>query len=313
MNGCWIRGQGRGGGDDAFGTLPIFQAQWLQVDITSNTYLTPASTSSVSQHQQHPHQAGGGGDGVLAQHRAEIAHYLQPAAAVAAAEASGSRRDDEEEAQLRASLQALRDTLLTGLKGRRETLKAAQWYQAWHNKNKPSSLSAGMHPPPEQVAAPADGSGGLVEDVAGLSGEQRRHAASLLAAIDASLLSLRFDGLERHAGFPFHFATLVPGSGPLPAAEWMHAVLKYGQYKQKLAQLTEEAQLLKAYSSYTVFAHTLLHTLFRVWVQQTVAEAKPYLALPSKAETEEFMKSMAKGGEASSGRQASSRGNLFDH
>ena len=170
----------------------------------------------------------------------------------------------------------------------------AEWYQSWHNKNKQAgqASSSNRQAPLAKTAEP-EGSSSSDGVMAELSDDQRRQAAALLAAIDASLLSPRFDVLGRHAGFPFHFATLVPGTGSLPAAEWMHAMLKYGQYQHKLAQLTEEAKLLKAYSSYTVFSHTLLYTLFRTWVQQTTSEAKPYLALPTKAEAELFMQKVA--------------------
>ena len=138
----------------------------------------------------------------------------------------------------------------------------------------------------------------------------------MLSAIDAALLGLRFDALGRHSGLGFHFATYSPGSAygaKVPAAEWMHMVLKYGQYRQKLAELSEEAKLLKAYSSYSVFAHTLLYTLFRTWVQQAVSGAKPYLALPTAAEAEAFIKSVAVGQQQQGGmgQKGLGKGPLF--
>ena len=146
-----------------------------------------------------------------------------------------------------------------------------------------------------------------------MSDDQRQHAVALLSAIDAALLGLRFESLGRHSGLGFHFATYSPSStygAKVPAAEWMHAVLKYGQYRQKLAELSEEAKLLKAYSNYSVFAHTLLYTLFRTWVQQAVSGAKPYLALPTAAEAEEFIKSVA-GQQGGVGQKGPGTGPLF--
>jgi hypothetical protein len=69
--------------------------------------------------------------------------------------------------------------------------------------------------------------------------------------------------------------------------------------------------VLQAYSSYTVFAHTLLYTLFKVWAMQTVHEIKPYLALPSAAESEEFMKRVKGSSSPSSSDAAGSRQPLF--
>ena len=202
---------------------------------------------------------------------------------------------------------------MDGLKGRRQALKAAEWYQAWHSKHKGEALAS----PPAAATGPAlvgySSSSSADADAADggdpLSDDRRRHAAALLSAIDAALLGLRFESLGGHRSLGFHFATFSPSASgaKVPAAEWMHAVLKYGQYQQKLAELSEEAKLLKAYSSYSVFAHTLLYTLFRTWVQQTVSGAKPYLALPTKDEAEAFIKSISEEG----GSQRSAKGPLF--
>lgn len=158
---------------------------------------------------------------MLAKHREEISQYLKPAKAVAAAESSALRASADD-ADLRSSLQVLRNSLNTYLKSRREALKVAEWYQSWHGKNKhlQQAQSVGRPVPPAEVADdPAEGHEEILD-------ESRQRAAALLAAIDASLLGLRFDVLGRHDGFPFHFATMIPGSGPVPAAVWMHAVLK---------------------------------------------------------------------------------------
>lgn len=79
---------------------------------------------------------------------------------------------------------------------------------------------------------------------------------------------------------------------------------RYGQYQHKLVELAEEAKLLKAYSSYSVFSHTLLYTLFRTWVQQTTSEMKPYLALPTQAEAELFMAELKKKSPPAGGKSA---------
>ena len=198
-----------------------------QVDITSNTYLAAVAGGGASRRS-------GGGSSLLAKHRAEMAEYMRPAVAVAAAE-SVALRGASEAAELRASLQTLRDSLLTSLESRREALKVADWYQAWHVKSKKAAAepsSGGRSDPSvvEVAAAPAAPSPpSSREGEAGRGAEEddgRRRVAALLAAIDAAMLGLRLDVLGRHAGFPFHFATKVPGAGAVPAAEWMHAVLK---------------------------------------------------------------------------------------
>ena len=195
------------------------------MDIINNTYLTSTAGDATRQ------RLGSSTEGVLAKHRADIAQYLRPAAAVAAAESSAVQERAESD-ELRASLQTLRGSLVASLKSRREALKVAEWYQAWHQRAKSAGLaaSAGQRDPSDvEVAALADATG-TPSDISVAAGEledeNRRQAALLLAAIDASLLGLRLDVLGRHAGFPYHFATMVPGTGPLPAAKWMHAVLK---------------------------------------------------------------------------------------
>lgn len=77
--------------------------------------------------------------------------------------------------------------------------------------------------------------------------------------------------------------------------------------------------MLKAYSSYTTFSHTLLYTLFRTWVQQITSEVKPYLALPTQAEAQAFMAEVKKkpGGKGASsmkdlGGASEMRQNLFN-
>ena len=198
------------------------------MDIINNTYLTSAAGDATQR------RLGTSTGGVLAKHRADIAKYMRPAAAVAAAE-SASLQERAEADELRASLQTLRGSLVTSLKSRREALKVAEWYQAWHQKTKsagiaaslgwrdPSDVESAVSPLADATGPPSKG----VDVAAGdLEDENRRQVASLLAAIDASLLGLRLDVLGRHAGFPYHFATMVPGTGPMPAVEWMHAVLK---------------------------------------------------------------------------------------
>ena len=70
-----------------------------QVDLISNTYLSPAAIGP-----QRDLNPGGVGGGLLAQHRSDIAQYLQPGAVVAAAESS-DHKDWEEERRIHASLQ----------------------------------------------------------------------------------------------------------------------------------------------------------------------------------------------------------------
>ena len=125
---------------------------------------------------------------------------------------------------------------MEGLRERRHTLKAAEWYQAWHSKHKAEGLSL--------LSTGTEEEGG--ED-GPLSDDGRQHAAALLSAIDAALLGLRFDSMGKHENLAFHFATYAASSSAdnssgakIPAAQWMHAVLKYGQY-QKVGGELEEA------------------------------------------------------------------------
>mmetsp|Transcript_24202 Transcript_24202/g.52890 ORF Transcript_24202/g.52890 Transcript_24202/m.52890 type:complete len:490 (+) Transcript_24202:84-1553(+) len=243
-----------------------FTGVQLQVTVHSCNYLLPsAPPASLEQ-------------GVLAKHRKAISRHIRPSTIASTAE----QRDKD----LRSALDKLRGTVYSGLEARRAAIKYSRSYQDWHYKNRSKPHN---HLSPEDAAAHnREGSAPLQ-----LQDEGRRHAAAFLAAADAALLSLRFDVLERHNNFPYHIATFVPGTGSVPAAEWMQLVLKYAQYEQQMSRMAQEQQILQAYSSYSVFAHTLLYTLFKIWVQQTVSEMKPYLALPPAEESERFMKEVA--------------------
>lgn len=74
-----------------------------------------------------------------------------------------------------------------------------------------------------------------------------------------------------------------------PAAEWMHAVLAAGKFMASLQSPSQEQELLSAYATHSFFSHALLYSLFRSWVQQTAAEMRPHLALPSPQELARFM------------------------
>lgn len=284
-----------------------FTGVQLEVAVTGTTYLVPPATAA-----RDPAAASGGasGTGVLAQHRADIARYLGPGSALAAAAAAAG--EGAQQGELAATLGQLRGAVLDSLEARREALKSQDWYQAWHHANKPAALRTPSLPPGRGGAADAASSPSVVSgSPLDLSDPAARNAAALLSALDTAMLSLRFDALERHSNFQYHFATAVPGSTPLPAAQWMHAVLKYGQYKQRLLAASQEAQLLLAYTGYTVFAHTLLHTLLKVWTQAVVSEAKPYLALPGTQEVAALSQKQQQQAGAGANRGASGRASLF--
>jgi hypothetical protein len=77
----------------------------------------------------------------------------------------------------------------------------------------------------------------------------------------------------------------------LPAAEWMQAVIRAGQFSQQLETAAQERELTAAYTSFALFAHAMLYTLFKMYVQTVAGEAKPHLALPSQEEVARMLKS----------------------
>eukprot|EP00955_Chlamydomonas_euryale_P099113 365195-Chlamydomonas_euryale.AAC.20 len=294
----------------------------MVVHITSSTYLTPpqqlrptaavegadtsAGADAVTGEGWH---GGGEGGGALAAHRASIARYLQPARALAAAESrarGGATAGDNApaDAELRAALSALRGGIATGLRARREALRGEHWFQEWHAARRPAALST---PAPTDPAHAARAGGQPLRTAA------LRDASALLSSLDAALLSVRFDALEAARHFPAHIATAAPGAplgsaggrstDELSVAEWAHRVLKYAQYQARVTESSQHATLLRAYSSYTVFSHTLLYTLLKLWVQATVGSLKPHLALPSADEAREFMGRVKSRGSGSSGQR----------
>lgn len=64
----------------------------------------------------------------------------------------------------------------------------------------------------------------------------------------------------------------------------MQAVMRAGQISQQLEAAAQERELAAVYTSFSLFAHAMLYTLFRMYVQTVAGEAKPHLALPSQDE-----------------------------
>lgn len=263
----------------------------LEVAVSSHAYVLPSQA----------HSGSSGSAPVLSQH-------LRGLAAAAGGLAPPLPAPSDE---LSAQLRTLRDVMQGSVQG----------------PGGSSSSSAAGLPPREQqllsamerlrleLAAAATSSGGV--GGGGPEDAQLRQQRAFVAAVDAALLGLDMDVLRRHQLFNLvTFATCAPGSTQVPAAHWMHAVLKSGQFAAALHAACHGSSLASHYSQYSLFSHTLLHALFRLWIQPSQqhgsparsagpvsvgrlsdaggssrAEAgrQPAAAVPSRRQTERFM------------------------
>jgi hypothetical protein len=77
----------------------------------------------------------------------------------------------------------------------------------------------------------------------------------------------------------------------------MSAVLRAGQFSRDMEARAQEHELMALYTQYSLFSHSLLYTLYKMWLTSNKEEAGRYLAMPPDAETvEQFMSSTANRG-----------------
>ncbi|WIA20691.1 hypothetical protein OEZ85_005062 [Tetradesmus obliquus] len=88
-------------------------------------------------------------------------------------------------------------------------------------------------------------------------GQQQQQQLALAAAIDKAMLQLKLDVLDRHKLFPYLMAFYQPGQQQLPAAEWMHAMLKHGKVRQAEVASSQAAAGLAAYQQLGQANHAL--------------------------------------------------------
>nr|8A22_Bj Chain Bj, uS10m [Polytomella magna]8APN_Bj Chain Bj, uS10m [Polytomella magna]8APO_Bj Chain Bj, uS10m [Polytomella magna] len=200
--------------------------------------------------------------------------------------------------EMQTALAALRNVMHQGLEERRRALGMNSGYDAWLRQQQrvgsatvtklfPASGLASSSSLLDEAATPADLSTLLLKSqIDSAAAVRDRKVAAFLAAVDAVFLNLRFDALEGHARFPFHFATAVPGQMKVPVAMWMQAVSKMAEYQRQVSEASQAADLLKAYTSYSAFSQALLYKLMQLWFETASSDAKEYLALPSWEEYE---------------------------
>lgn len=73
----------------------------------------------------------------------------------------------------------------------------------------------------------------------------------------------------------------------VPAAQWMSAVFRAGQFARDMEARSQEKELMSLYTQYTLFAHSLLYVLYKMWLSSSQEEAAQYLAMPPDAEVVE--------------------------
>ena len=216
--------------------------------------------------------------------------YLEPAQAMLAMEESKSNKEDE----IKSSLSRLRGAFVDGLESRLNTLASSTWFRQWR-------LDSGLASSPSPPSASEEG-GHIIED------QGRRKAAAMLVAIDQVLLSLPLEQMTETKASPestaerIRFLTFVPGSSTIPASQWIHAVMKYGQYREKMRELLlagHKKDLESLYSSYVVFSQALVASLIKQWSQSVIQSEKIRLGLPSQTQ-EEKAKQRGKGEAGSS-------------
>ena len=308
-----------------------FTGVQLHCSVTAATYLTPAQldASTTPSPPASPPQLGRRPP-LLTSHRQHITPFLLPAAKSSL---------DHYSADLHAGLRATKDAVHAGLQHRRQALQEQPWYQTWHTRNKLAALSqnqADPDTPPRSTSAPASYQALVGQRLQAQAGDDKEAAApslarrtsAFLAAMDAVLLDLRLDVLETHRNFPMHFCTglpppptaaadaaaVAPGSSVssvdenVRLAQWMHAVLKSGQYVETRVRLSQEKELLDAYTQYNLLAHSVQFTLLKQWVEAAGAGAKAFLALPTREEQERLGGGGGgrEGGKAGAGRETGS-------
>ncbi|WIA41012.1 hypothetical protein OEZ86_004651 [Tetradesmus obliquus] len=143
------------------------------------------------------------------------------------------------------------------------------------------------------MVAAADAAAAAAEDGSG-DGQQQQQLA-LAAAIDKAMLQMKLDVLDRHKLFPYLMAFYQPGQQQLPAAEWMHAMLKYGKVRQAEVASSQAAAGLAAYQQLGQANHALLLLLLQQWHAAADAASRRELALPDEQRLQSMVPADSKG------------------
>eukprot|EP00798_Chlamydomonas_sp_ICE-L_P022869 gene22868-30042_t len=281
-----------------------FTGTQLKIIVGSSSYITPTMFDTSTGASDTPSTTSPNDASVLASHRSHISRYLTPVNA-------SSVGVPEVEEEMSSALKTLREVMDMGLKKRRQDLTGDSAFQSWHhiNKRKDVHTSSSTHSGDPLPSAAPTGTDPASSQLPPLEDKQRQQASAFLEAVDAALLDVKLGALQSSKNFPYHFATFVPGSGSVPAAQWMQAMVKMGQYEQMLAQSSKnfpfhfatfvpgsgsvpaaqwmqamapanQAKLLKLYCGQSLVAHVLQYELLKTWGQQVSSDMKSYLALP---------------------------------
>lgn len=260
-----------------------FTGVQIEVTVTSANHLIPTSDLALDQP-------------LLSRHKSSISRYLTEPT---------HNPSNHFSQQLSRALQTLSGVVYEGLEAERRQLTNNKKYQEWHNKHKHQQRAAvGRSQGADdqldfmQSSFSEEVSQRLVQVKAALNKRQDstedQQALAFLTALDAVLLNFNFDSLENYNLFQYYFC-FHSFQSKAPAAQHMHALLKYSQYMQKLGRMSQETKLIQAYTQYCLFSHTLLYSLFKLWFQKKSSEFKSQLALPTRQETVAFFTKLDQG------------------
>jgi predicted metal-dependent HD superfamily phosphohydrolase len=101
-----------------------------------------------------------------------------------------------------------------------------------------------------------------------------------LAVMECSAVLAFFSTGCRQKFFPYLMAFYTPND-KVTAAEWMHAMLKYGQYRQQEVESSEQAaQTVQALQQYSRISQALALLLLQQWHQEADSSSRRQLVLP---------------------------------
>uniref|UniRef100_A0A383VHB8 Small ribosomal subunit protein uS10 domain-containing protein n=1 Tax=Tetradesmus obliquus TaxID=3088 RepID=A0A383VHB8_TETOB len=285
----------------------------LLVKVTSSSHLLPTTAA----------QQAAADTPLLATHKQRFAHLFG-----AAAPADPQQQQQQQEADsssyaaLQQSLQGLRQSMHQQLMQQRLKLSGVQNYGRWQETADgrqaaaaaaaaaggplsalPQSAAAAEMPGrqlADAVAQQLQGSNMVAAADAAAAessgdGQQQQQQLALAAAIDKAMLQLKLDVLDRHKLFPYLMAFYQPGQQQLPAAEWMHAMLKYGKVRQAEVASSQAAAGLTAYQQLGQANHALLLLLLQQWHGAADAASRRELALPDEQRLQTMLPADNKG------------------
>ena len=79
-------------------------------------------------------------------------------------------------------------------------------------------------------------------------------------------------------------------------------MLRAGQFARAMEARAQERELMGTYTQSNLFAHSLLYTLYKLWLSHCREEAGSYLALPGEAEVDELMSGLMQGPQGGPGQ-----------